>query len=107
MAVRVSVILAGSDENAQVDVTNPAPVPVAAPAAAVAVGASSVTLMMSHSLESLLTCMINPAGFLITKCPRYAPGLLGATRSTDISAVWPGLVTGSGTEAGAAMRCSE
>jgi hypothetical protein len=51
--------------------------------------------------------MINPSGFLTTKLPRYVPATLGATRSTETSAVSPGFVTGSGTEAGALMAFSE
>src|SRR5512139_933981 len=102
MAPSVSVMLAGSDENAQVEVTRPAALlPVGAPAAAVAVGASSVTLMTSHRRESLFTFMISPAGFLITKLARCVPGALGATRSMEMSAFWPGYVRGRGTEGGA------
>ena len=87
MASSVSVMLAGSGENAQMDVTRPAPLlPVGAPATAVAVGAASVTLMISHRRESSLTFMINPAGFFITKFARRVPGALGATRSTEMSA---------------------
>ena len=66
-----------------------------------------LTLIMSHKRESSSTCMINPSGFLITKLPRYVPAVLGATRSTEISAVSPGFVTGRGTEAGALIAFSE
>ena len=47
----------------------------------------TVTLMITHKRESSPTFMINPAGFLMTKLPRWLPVVLGATKSTEISAV--------------------
>ncbi len=92
-------MFSGSEEKAQVDVSRPVPLPAAvAPGAAVpgvvgggvGVAGSAVTLMISHKRESSLTCMIRPAGFLMTKLPRRVPVAVGATRSMDMSAVWPG-----------------
>ena len=109
-------VRAESVVSAQAAPDDPEPLPVAAAGdpLVVAVGTPPVgavgaapTLMINHNRESLSTCMINPAGFLTTKLPRYVPATLGATRSTDISAFSPGFVTGKGTEAGALMAFSE
>ena len=66
-----------------------------------------VTLMMTQRRESSATFMINPCGFSITKLPRYVPVVLGATRSTEMSSVWPGKVRPKGTESGAPILSSE
>ena len=47
----------------------------------------TVTLIITHKRESSPTFMIKPAGFLMTKLPRWLPVVLGATKSTEISAV--------------------
>ena len=83
MALIVSVNLAESVEDEQVVLAKPESLPIVTTmlvpvtelpdvsgvleAVAVIV---SVTLMITHSRESLSICMIKPAGFLITKLPR-------------------------------------
>ena len=59
-------------------------------AVAVPVGVMAVvtlTLMITHKRESSPIFMIKPAGFLMTKLPRCFPVVLGAVKSTEISAV--------------------